>query len=116
MTRNRVQSVLQTTDDDVIRALADSRRRNVLEVLEEAGEPLALADLAIELVQKESSADDPDLVQEMARDARIRLHHVHLPKLEDVGLLTYDPDEKLVILSEAPAVGAFPELSEPLTQ
>lgn len=50
----------------------------------------ALADRG--LVRKERS--EPRSI----RDVMVRLHHVHLPRLEAAGLLDYDPDRRSIVL------------------
>lgn len=67
--------------DTLLRILADSERRRILASLRSASaESVALE----ELTQLASDTGD-DL-----EHTRIRLHHNHLPALEDAGLLTYD--------------------------
>lgn len=73
--------------DDVISCLADERRRSVIDALETNGE-MDLDDLAREVSRR---ADD-----ESTDDVLVDLHHLHVPKLADAGIVDYDPDEKRV--------------------
>lgn len=70
-------------------ALANPRRRYVLHLLHEAPEPLTLVDLTREVVRWET---DPDETVRSATTERVHtsLHHVHVPKLEDAGLVEYN--------------------------
>lgn len=71
------------SEDELRRVLSDGRRRSIIAFLDSEDEPVhrraVLAHLA---------PDD----EERARIAT-RLHHVHLPKLVDSGLLVHDRDE-----------------------
>lgn len=64
--------------DDVLRALADSDRRRVLATLA-ACDPGGEDVLTV-------PGDVP------VENGRVRLHHVHLPNLEDAGLIHWDRD------------------------
>ncbi|MFU8868346.1 ArsR family transcriptional regulator [Natronococcus sp.] len=69
--------------DDVLRALASTRRREIVSVLEAFDENWITVD---ELARAVSAAGD-----ETGDDEWIgELHHVHLPMLRDVGLVDYD--------------------------
>jgi len=68
--------------DDYLRLLADERKRRLLRSLLDAdGDPVAL------------SPDDPH--------ERARLHHIHLPKLADAGLIDWDRRDHLVVRGPA---------------
>lgn len=76
-------------------ALANSQRRHVLAYLGERSgdDPVHLDDLINQVIARElvdgSSTVDPDSVA-------ATLHHVHLPKLDDLGLVEYDPETNVV--------------------
>lgn len=70
--------------DALLRLLADSERRRIINQLR-ATNPTAhvtLEELTSQLTT--DTEHDPD-------HTRIRLHHTHLPKLADIGLIDYDP-------------------------
>ncbi|MFW5939448.1 MAG: DUF7344 domain-containing protein [Halolamina sp.] len=76
--------------DELVRVLANPVRRAVLRhftanptgsTLEGLAEVAISAEVAIEIEPR----DELDALM-------VALHHVHLPKLEAVGLLTYDPE------------------------
>lgn len=78
-------------------ARARERRRAVLAVLEGAAAPLALADLAAELVEREQAspgAADHEAIQR----CYVSLYHRHVPKLVDAGLVSFDDDRRTVAL------------------
>ena len=73
--------------DDLLAVLANANRRFVLAHLSQREAPPSLAPLAAAL-----SAWSDDLTHE---DAQIALHHAHLPKLENAGLVEYDDTVEL---------------------
>lgn len=75
--------------DGILANLANKRRRIALSILKNKEEPIARADLAGRIVEHEMDENTtPDL--EAVADLCIALHHIHLPKLEKAGLITYD--------------------------
>lgn len=81
--------------EELATLLSRPRRQDVVSLVVERDRPLALDEIAAELATSErrtASADDP--VDESS--LRITLHHVDLPKLDDIGLIEYDSDEKTV--------------------
>lgn len=89
--------------DDLVECLADDCRRAVLKVLDEREEPITRDDLA--------RAAAPPL-SARAEELRVDLHHVHLPKLDAMGLLEYDASTAIV---EPAGAGTTVELLERLT-
>jgi len=61
-------------------------RMAALSRLVDGSMPVSLADLAADLAERRDGSLEP-------RCVKIRLHHVVLPKLNDTGLIDYDPDE-----------------------
>lgn len=80
--------------DELLRALADPRRRAVVEYFVDGPSSDAeLALLAECLCSVETSRPD-QATENHRREIAIGLHHNHLPKLDDLGLLEYDPDRR----------------------
>lgn len=75
--------------DDGTRPLDHRYRRRTLRRLR--GEPVHLADLAGEIAREHPGDPEPERVY-------VELYHVHVPKLEDAGLVAFDPDEKTVVV------------------
>ena len=88
MTANPFESSADpATADRVLGALASESRRAVLAHFEESiVETATLDDLTDALLARQTAIEGQSPEQ-----VRLRLHHVHLPKLADVGLLDYDP-------------------------
>lgn len=76
--------------DGILTALADQHRRAVLGSLMEASEKTleydTLVDRVAEVVQDEDMVRPSDDHGQRVRNA---LHHTHLPKLEDAGIIDY---------------------------
>lgn len=85
--------------DDVSRVLENRHRRYVLYCLKTSETPMALADLADDLVRWETDAS-PAAVQDVREKVYLSLYHCHLPKLANVGLVDFDADRNLVDLRE----------------
>lgn len=75
--------------DDVLASLIHKRRRITLFVLAEYDRPLARVALAREIAAHET--EDDESVDSVPIDTIcISLHHIHLPKLTEAGLIEYD--------------------------
>jgi len=70
--------------------LSSKHRRLVLEVLEERNTDIQLGELASEVAKLDGAlnAASPEKVDRV----QVRLHHMHLPKMEELGVLTYEPE------------------------
>lgn len=78
----------------VYKAVAASQRRTVCQYLAATDDPpVTLEEVASHVV----SAQQPSHVdQTRYRRVRTGLHHTHLPKLADAGILQYDDTQQLV--------------------
>lgn len=82
------------TDTERYRLLASGRRRTALSVLAHRTTPVALEELAVAVASREADVDatDPDAVARV----RVSLHHNHLPRMDDLDVVDYDPASNLV--------------------
>lgn len=78
--------------DDVFDVLADQRRRNLLRHLLECDPPVSVTEIA-EALQSHGHVGSV----EERRKLRISIHHVHLPKLDERGVLDYDAETNRVV-------------------
>jgi hypothetical protein len=70
-----------------------AHRRLLLSILLDPSPPRRAGPIARELAARTGCwAGSPEV-----RDARLALHHVHLPKLDEAGLVEYDPETRQVI-------------------
>lgn len=85
------RSTVSITESERHDLLAKERRRVAVDVLTEAGS-MTLEELASEVVDRRHDSTDEDAIER----ARTSLHHVHLPKMVDIGVIDYDPETKRV--------------------
>lgn len=88
--------------NSVYDCLSHPRRRYALHRLIEAGEPLALADLAADVAASETDLKAGEVPTDTVENVHVSLHHVHVPKLAAASLVRYDTDRKVVELLDLP--------------
>ncbi|MFC7080152.1 DUF7344 domain-containing protein [Halorussus caseinilyticus] len=92
------------TPDQALDLLGDGQRRRAVAVLRESDGPMTLGELAAETVARGDETDSGPDPSEVTTDRRervaTRLHHVHLPRLDDAGVAEYDPMAGEVELTE----------------
>ncbi|WP_440991892.1 DUF7344 domain-containing protein [Haloarchaeobius baliensis] len=89
------------TQDVVFDILSNSRRRFILSRLQERDEPIELMDLANEIAAWENDTTVEELTDKQSKRVYVSVYQTHVPKLESVGLITYDPDSGLIELSDS---------------
>ncbi|RDI70375.1 DUF7344 domain-containing protein [Halopelagius longus] len=77
-------------------ALSDRNRRLTFSCLEEDDCPKSVETLAAEVVAEREDVSPEDVGDEERRTAAVKLYHVHLPKLDEAGLVSFDPEERTV--------------------
>ena len=79
--------------DATLELLSDQRRRYVLYYLREQGNPVSVDELAdrVTMWENEPSIDRSKI--------RADLHHSQLPRLDDAGVVDFDPEEGYVSLA-----------------
>lgn len=75
----------RTAFDDVLDALAHVDRRKLVYQLYHSTDPSYHAD--VDRIARERNLD--------SRELRLRMHHVHLPRLESAGLVVRDENERI---------------------
>ncbi|WP_226006772.1 DUF7344 domain-containing protein [Natrinema salinisoli] len=92
--------------DTALDLLANQRRREVLEYLEETGGSATLTELAVEVATREAGAepnaisDHGDVSARDRRAVRISLHHTHIPMLANADVVDYDTETETVTLHD----------------
>lgn len=82
------------TEADLHQVLSVTRRRLAIDILANRSEPISLEALARAVARQEEEVDATS--QEAIERTMITLHHRHLPKMDDIGVIEYDPDERRV--------------------
>lgn len=86
----------------IFEAMGHPYRRAVLELLRTRDGPMTLHDLATAISVREHDADITDVPRQAVPRTFLALHHLHLPKLANYGLIAYDTERKLVSPAELP--------------
>ena len=76
--------------------LRNDRRRLAIEVLKEEGGEASVRDLAEEVAARETG--EAPAPRNKRQSVYVSLHQTHLPKLDDLDIVDYDPDEQQVTL------------------
>lgn len=92
--RNFQNTELST--DELFDVLSDTRRRFVLDLLIEQSEPIAMADIAAEITRWERDLPRSQVANEGVNSRYIELYHVHVPKMEAVGLVAHNQDTNTI--------------------
>lgn len=100
---------LKLTKNDIFELLSSERRRMILYYLEEREGPAPLRDLAKNIASAEEDVDESELTDDEIRRVYISLYQYHIPKMDDLGVISYDRDDGAVSLEE-PAKLLFPYL------
>lgn len=99
-------------------------RRVVLAVLAAEQRSLTVNDLRTAILEYNHHEHVTDASEGVLTEIELSLHHAHIPKLEDAGVVEYDSERQLVVPTErldqlqpqlAAIFDADPELEEPAT-
>lgn len=82
--------------DTIFTLLSHDRRRAVLDLLLTHDRALTLSDLRNEVVEWEENAEITEIPGEKVKQVHADLHHVHIPKLVEAGVVIYDTDRNVV--------------------
>lgn len=97
----RQAKVAGLTESEHHELLAAKRRRVTIGVLDDRSTPIDLEDLAAIVATREPETDATDA--EAVERVAITLHHNHLPKMTDLGVIDYDVDLNRVVSCRIPA-------------
>ncbi|ELY57693.1 DUF7344 domain-containing protein [Natronolimnohabitans innermongolicus] len=82
--------------DTLLELCHEQHRRIVLAVLASEKRSLTVSDLTKAIVKHNHHTPLLEISEEDVRPIRLSLHHVHIPKLADLSLVTYDRERQLV--------------------
>jgi len=90
--------------DEILRLLVDSRRRTIVSVLETTERNwITLSELVLQC----SSMEAPTV------DWQRELYHVHLPLLDDLGLVDYDKHDEMIRYYQCELVSEVLDVVDP---
>lgn len=96
------------SQDTVFELLSSPRRRYVLYLLREAGEPVELTTLAEQVAAWENETDIDDITEQERKRVYVSLYQTHIPRLDDAGIVEYDKETGMVALAaEATGIDAY---------
>lgn len=78
--------------------LRNQRRQHVIEMLQSAGGQVQAGELATEIAEAETGQSPPP--DNIRQSVHVALHQTHLPKLDELDIVTYDEETKTVDLLE----------------
>lgn len=78
------------TEEERCELLADERRRLTMSVLSGRSGALQLDELATAVAEREVTANR--VTEDVVERVTVALHHVHLPKLSESGVVDYEPE------------------------
>lgn len=84
------------TMSEIHEAFVDERRRAALRVLANSSTPVDVSTVARSVAASEAGTSVDSVPPDQVHQVHVRLYHVHLPKLERLGLLEYDADADAV--------------------
>lgn len=92
--------------DAIFEILSNSRRRKMLLYLDDSGGTAKLSTLAREIAKVEEG-NTPD--EEQYKRVYISLYQSHVPKLQEYGIVSYNPESKELALTDrvAPVLAIF---------
>lgn len=77
----------ELTPNERHRLLASEQRRLAMDAVADRTAPVELADLAAEVAEREAGTETTDEALDRVAAA---LHHTHLPKMAEAGIVDYD--------------------------
>lgn len=80
--------------DTVLDLCRDQHRRIVLAVLAEEKRSLTVNDLTKTILKYNHQTPVTEVSEEILTEIRLSLDRVHIPKLESVGVIEYDPERQ----------------------
>lgn len=90
------------THTRVISSLTDETRRRVVRNLRGETDVVSVAELAERLAAPPTESVRTDGESDALKTVRVRLHHIHLPKLADNDLVNWDRDAGTVAATDHP--------------
>ncbi|MFC4541903.1 hypothetical protein ACFO5R_08170 [Halosolutus amylolyticus] len=88
-----------TEFDTVLELCKEQHRRIILATLAHEKRSLTVSDLTETILKHNHHAPLAEVSEEESKQIRLALHHLHLPKLADQSLVSYEQEPQLVELT-----------------
>ena len=82
--------------DTVLDVCEHKHRRIVLAALADQQQSLSINDLTNAIVKHNHHTPPTEAADEIVTQIQTGLHHIHLPKLAEAGLIQYEPERQVV--------------------
>lgn len=79
---------------DIHEALSNDRRREVIRYVNYIKGPVDISDVSEYIAEMESGRSPPPT--NLRKSVYVSLHQTHLPKLDDLGVVEYEPNSKII--------------------
>ncbi|RBI60055.1 hypothetical protein DMJ13_20480 [halophilic archaeon] len=97
----RVEAVM-TSVDKVMTLLSKERRRYVLYYIEQQNGPVPINDVVKQVAEWETDPESSPSAADKFNQIEVELLHKDLPKATEAEYINYDPDSRVVELTDAP--------------
>jgi len=91
------------TTDQLFFTLSNERRRSVLEFLRERRERVQMRELVRVVAAREHGVDPEQLTYDQRKSVYVSLRQTHLPKMDSLGIVRFDPDAGTIELVDGSA-------------
>lgn len=99
----------ELAESDIHDVLRNDRRRLAINCLQEAEEKrLDVRDLSEQVAALETGEDPPP--RDKRQSVYVSLHQTHLPKLDGLGIVTYDDDKQVALRDRVEEVEVYMEV------
>lgn len=100
MSRDTIQPAgsSELTVSDRLRVSTSTRRRLIIDILEDEPTPISLEELARSLAEREDNeaSEEGKIERDQLAAIATSLHHIHLPYMDDLGILEYDSASRML--------------------
>jgi hypothetical protein len=86
--------------DTIFSTLSNQRRRHVLHYMKHNEGPVRIRDLAEQIAAWENGIEVQEISYKQRKRVYTSLHQTHLPKLDDVGIVSYDRNRGTITLED----------------
>ena len=83
----------------IFEVLSSERRRLTIQFLRESDERVEVNDIAEYIAEHETGESPPP--KDSRKTVYVSLHQTHLPKMDDLNIISYDTDTKEVLLDDS---------------
>ena len=94
---NSTQQTVRLTECDIHDVLRNERRTHLLEILQQKRETLPLREISEQIAALETGETPPP--RNIRESVYNSLHQTHLPKLDEMDIVAYERNRKLVTLA-----------------